>query len=664
MTFLFIYLVKVIAIQGALFLFYHLFLRSTRRHQLNRIFLLVGLIMAFTIPFIELPSAEGIPIVSQNEQVVIWLSQPPLDYEVLLSPIEEKASTWSIWVLIPLGYIIITLVLLIRSAISLIALNKFKRHSEAIKKYWFKLFKTSHSVPFSFFSNVFIPKSLFDSEEFDQVLAHECVHVKQRHSVDRLLLDFVVSLFWFNPFMYLYRNALIEIHEYQADEAVVKRFKDSIRYQEILFSQLQTPQYSDMVSHFNVSTIKKRIVMMNKQNKRSRLIYLVAVPLTLMMIFAFSNKEAMKPIEKMGSDIAGKIGPNLSFSLPEINFQNNYTPSILPLRKTEKIRMSSGFGKRIHPIYKVEKMHMGVDFSCPVGYEVLTSADGIVEEIQFARTGYGNMVVINHGDKYKTLYAQLSEINVEKGSLVKRGQLIALSGNSGSSTGPHLHYEVIENGKGPIDPQPFITNYEFSILVKGDRKSNDVSQVKQKNKQEAFRVIIDPGHGGKDSGESYSNDLYEKDLVLSIAEKVKEEFGGQEEIEIFLTRDTDQFVSLKDREASAENADLFISLHSQNYNDSFSREVVLMYSNANYYYDRSKQIATVLNEEFNELNEGECSIASFSSDGEGTNEYWLLNNLKVPAVMVQFNLQEEKEFNIDQSAIASRIATSIRIAAL
>ncbi|MFK7953434.1 MAG: peptidoglycan DD-metalloendopeptidase family protein [Ekhidna sp.] len=803
---LIVYSIKVLAIHGLLYLFYWLFLKNTLRHHANRLFLLSSLCLAFVIPLIELPEAEKMPLISENELVITWLSTPVLDYEVVMNPIISKEpSATSYWFLLPLVYLGMTIFLIVRSIISLIMINRLKIHSVAIKKNWFKLFKTTHSRPFSFFSNVFIPESLFGSSDFDQILAHECVHVKQRHSVDRLLMDFAVSLFWFNPFIYLYRNALIEIHEYQADETVVNKFKDPIRYQEILFSQLQTPQYSGMVSHFNVSTIKKRIVMMNKQKKKSRWIYFIVAPLTLAMIFAFSSKSAMKPIELISAEMAGVIEPD-DFKFPKINFyQADYQPSILPLRNSKKIRMTSGYGMRMHPIYQVRKMHMGIDFSCPIGTEVLAAADGLVEEVKVTSNGYGKRITIKHGNEYRTKYSQLSDFKVQKGDLVKKGQVIALSGNSGASTAPHLHYEIMDNAGKHIDPKPFIKDYKFMVSTvekpslensgdaddlrakneelkkvaereeiesgflrskdekvklnaeklrkeneekrkieerenkknsfqdekqepqlikeeifgsiegsnkplfvingkvkrKGDvdnlvasnielvkvlkdkkafdkygkagengvveitikEKKKSKQKKKAKNKQEAFKVIIDPGHGGKDSGEAYSNDLYEKDLVLAIAEKVKDQFSEQGEIEIVLTRDNDQFVSLNERKSSAENADLFISLHSQDYKDHFGGSVVLMYSNENYYYDRSKQIAIVLNDEFNDLNEGECSLASFSSDKEQEGGYWLMKNLEVPAVLVQFGLEKGEEFAMDESAIASLIARSIRIAA-
>lgn len=124
-----------------------------------------------------------------------------------------------------------------------------------------------------------------------------------------------------------------------------------------------------------------------------------------------------------------------------------------PDRKpTEKdFRISSGFGYRLHPFTKTEKMHRGIDIVMPVGTAVVATADGIVERIENDPKGYGIHVILKHEDEFQTVYAQLSEVKVKVGSKVTKGQTIALSGNSGMSTAPHLHYEVIHKSEW-VDP--------------------------------------------------------------------------------------------------------------------------------------------------------------------------------------------------------------------
>ncbi len=134
-----------------------------------------------------------------------------------------------------------------------------------------------------------------------------------------------------------------------------------------------------------------------------------------------------------------------------------HIPAIFPLKETEIKYISSYFGYRPDPIYKVTKFHSGMDFSSTMGTEAYATGDGEVCEVEKGHWGYGNMVVIDHGFGYKTCYAHLQKAAVHKGQKVKRGQLIGFIGNTGKTTGVHLHYEVRKNNT-PIDPINFFFN--------------------------------------------------------------------------------------------------------------------------------------------------------------------------------------------------------------
>jgi murein DD-endopeptidase MepM/ murein hydrolase activator NlpD len=113
----------------------------------------------------------------------------------------------------------------------------------------------------------------------------------------------------------------------------------------------------------------------------------------------------------------------------------------------------SGFGVRMHPVLGIFKTHEGLDIVADVGTPVYAAGNGTVEFAGHSGGGYGNLIVLNHGFGYQSLYAHLSEIKVSNGQYVKRGTLIGKSGRTGLVSGPHLHYEVIYNGvrKNPID---------------------------------------------------------------------------------------------------------------------------------------------------------------------------------------------------------------------
>lgn len=134
-----------------------------------------------------------------------------------------------------------------------------------------------------------------------------------------------------------------------------------------------------------------------------------------------------------------------------------HIPAIFPLKETEIKYISSYFGYRPDPIYKVQKFHSGIDFSAQKGTEAYATGDGIVVEVEKGHWGYGNMVTIDHGFGYKTRYAHLQKAAVRKGQKLKRGQLIGYVGNTGKTTGVHLHYEVLKNDV-QIDPINFFFN--------------------------------------------------------------------------------------------------------------------------------------------------------------------------------------------------------------
>ena len=122
-------------------------------------------------------------------------------------------------------------------------------------------------------------------------------------------------------------------------------------------------------------------------------------------------------------------------------------PAIQPVSNTNLKRLSSYYGYRPDPIYKVKKFHAGVDFSAPQGTPIYSTGEGVVVKTKHSRRGYGNTIEIDHGYGYKTFYAHINEIKVKRGERVKRGQVIATVGNTGKSTAPHLHYEVRKNNR-------------------------------------------------------------------------------------------------------------------------------------------------------------------------------------------------------------------------
>ncbi|OYT16781.1 MAG: peptidase M23 [Bacteroidetes bacterium 4572_77] len=143
-------------------------------------------------------------------------------------------------------------------------------------------------------------------------------------------------------------------------------------------------------------------------------------------------------------------------------------PKIFPLHEKDLIRFASKFGYRIHPIFKIRKLHKGVDLSAKTGTLVYATASGKVIIACNAHDGYGNKIVIDHGNGYKTVYAHLNKINVKVGQEVQLASIIGQVGNTGRSVAPHLHYEVRVNNQ-PVDPVDYFyrdfSDSEFDALI-------------------------------------------------------------------------------------------------------------------------------------------------------------------------------------------------------
>ena len=163
-------------------------------------------------------------------------------------------------------------------------------------------------------------------------------------------------------------------------------------------------------------------------------------------------------------------------------------PAIPPMNPDpKKYRFTSQFGYRRDPFTGRSKRHTGVDFAMKPGNPIYSTGDGVVESVKFELFGYGNQVVIDHGFGYKTRYAHLKSVGVAEGMKVKRGECIGLSGNSGRSSGPHLHYEVLYRDSH-VNPANYfdlsITPEEYATMVQGIADASE-------------RITLHPSHQKK-----------------------------------------------------------------------------------------------------------------------------------------------------------------------
>lgn len=169
-------------------------------------------------------------------------------------------------------------------------------------------------------------------------------------------------------------------------------------------------------------------------------------------LLAKSNHEMSETLQSSLYDLEQKIAQleesynTLDEQLQQLGSMRNNVPSIQPVTNHELTLLTAAYGTLMHPFYRTLQEHQGVDYAIPEGTRIFATADGIVKEVKGKNSTSGVTVVIDHCNGYTTSYSHLQSVKVKRGRRVQRGDIIALSGNSGLSLAPHLHYEVRHNG--------------------------------------------------------------------------------------------------------------------------------------------------------------------------------------------------------------------------
>lgn len=282
-----IYLIKVILCTGCFFLFYKLLLEKEKMLAFNRFYLLLTPLVSFIIPLITLRSATS-PVIETVLTENVMLNIP----EQIPASTAESINYFPV-ALVAL-YTAVAALLTSRFWISIKMLISKASKSAHVKYDKAKLILTGDNVmPHSFLNNIYINERQYHLEEIDErILHHELAHVKQKHSLDLILLSFLQAVFWINPFLFLYRKAIQLNHEFLADAAVIKDYEDAAAYQYLLISNAGQQKATFLSSPFNFLITKKRLIMMTKATSPAKAILkkLTVLPALALIIFIFSTK--------------------------------------------------------------------------------------------------------------------------------------------------------------------------------------------------------------------------------------------------------------------------------------------------------------------------------------------------------------------------------------
>lgn len=279
-------------------------------------------------------------------------------------------------------------------------------------------------------------------------MKHEVAHIQQWHTLDVLFIEVINILFWCSPIIYFYRIALKNTHEYLADALVLKDAKRK-EYGHLLLKQSMSSMQIALANHFIQSQLKNRILMMTRHQSRKRNLmkYLPLLPILILTVLIFSKRDGFAQQEAERTSLSSNELDDLIVTTYDVATEQQPT-FIHPIKDQSQITNVVKYGMRMHPMFKEERLHTGVDYAVPTNTAVVATADGVLKIAVEQNTGFGNHILLEHSDGYSTFYSHLSELKVRKGNqVVKQGELIALSGNTGLSTGPHLHYEIRKDGK-------------------------------------------------------------------------------------------------------------------------------------------------------------------------------------------------------------------------
>jgi len=301
MTNFYEYLIQSLICLGCLYSLYWLLLRKETFFVLNRIYLISSVLLSVLIPLIKISfdTTQTAPIYTAMLETVTFSGQ---------SISRTINSTFPEINYIAIVYFTGVIFMLIRFIFQIFQIATF------IKKYGVSNYKGTKVVyirkkysTFSFFNIIFINNENISEEKMDKIIVHEKIHIRQKHSIDVIFLEILCIFQWFNPFVWLYKHSINEIHEYLADDGVLDQGYSKINYQNLLFALITGVRLNEITNNFNHSLIKNRFIMMTKSKSahRAKFKLLLVLPVTIMLIFAFSvttskslNAQSKNPNEK------------------------------------------------------------------------------------------------------------------------------------------------------------------------------------------------------------------------------------------------------------------------------------------------------------------------------------------------------------------------------
>lgn len=291
----FTYILQATVCSGAFYLLYKLLLEGRIKHNAARGYLIITTVLSAVIPLLRIPVYPGEVITVTAEAISIFEMINIAEYDDAMAAASISFEDIAPYLLI-LGYGVTALYIFCTMLRQFRRIYGYKKGAYIERMPFYTLVENiAVKSPFSFFKNIFLSPE-YTGEDRKQIITHEASHVKHRHSADLVFMEILKSVLWFNPFIWLSRRSLTEVHEYQADSEVIEQGYDTVEYKTLIFRQVFGCN-PDMASSLSSPLIKKRYTMMlkNKPGRYTFLKTLAIVPAAacLMMFFSFTSKDTV-----------------------------------------------------------------------------------------------------------------------------------------------------------------------------------------------------------------------------------------------------------------------------------------------------------------------------------------------------------------------------------
>lgn len=437
-----IYIVQTVVCSGVLLLLYKVLLEQRVSYGLCRAYLVAAMIAGAVIPALDI--SVYTPEVVYYTPMAVSVALPTAEV------VEAAPRQVDVWQVVYVSFVALGLALMLINIVRIYAMRR-GAHVTLCRDYM--LYESSKiKSPFSFFRNIFIGSGL-SQHELSQVVAHESSHIRHHHSAELLLVEFLKALLWFNPFVWIMRRSLCEVHEFQADRDVLQRGYNIDEYRILIFKQLFGCN-PDMTSGLNHSLTKKRFIMMTKQNNsRYSVLKLVAVlPLVtgLMMLFSFTRHETVyieqaeqptkQTVEKKSAadTLKGDV-------IKVIGVKNTTKGNVINVVGVRNATTADGKPAK-NPLFILDGVRITPEQMRAISTDSIASISVLKDSASVAvygEQGKDGVIMITSKSKQKVPAHTLKRVNID--SLIKSGGALILVDGQKTDTGLDINPDDIES---------------------------------------------------------------------------------------------------------------------------------------------------------------------------------------------------------------------------